>query len=135
MQAHSTAARIKTAPKIVAREIVFVLRWKICIDVQCGGPHYGPGSCSVAWFTSSHRAVIFNMKTCDYSRPGGRSCTLEEECPLIFFENVTGNIINFVNCPEMKLQRKFMTSSLGSVISSIAYRRPSRPKPDSFTPP
>lgn len=31
--------------------------------------------------------------------------------------------------------RRFMTSNLGSVISSIAYRKPSRPRPESFTPP
>lgn len=31
MQAQSANARKKTAPKMVAREIVLVLRWKICI--------------------------------------------------------------------------------------------------------
>src|SRR2546427_7513738 len=34
-----------------------------------------------------------------------------------------------------KTYRRFITSSLGSVISSIAYRRPSRPKPESLIPP
>jgi len=29
----------------------------------------------------------------------------------------------------------FITSNLGSVMSSIAYRKPSRPRPESFTPP
>ena len=31
--------------------------------------------------------------------------------------------------------RRFMTSSFGSVMSSMAYRTPSRPIPESFTPP
>jgi hypothetical protein len=36
---------------------------------------------------------------------------------------------------ELNSHRRFMTSNLGSVISSMAYRKPSRPKPESFTPP
>ena len=32
-------------------------------------------------------------------------------------------------------QRRFITISLGSVISSIAYLKPSRPKPESLMPP
>lgn len=36
---------------------------------------------------------------------------------------------------DLRSYRRFITISLGSVISSIAYRKPSRPKPESFTPP
>ena len=43
--------------------------------------------------------------------------------------------LHALNFAVSLLYRKFITNNLGSVISSIAYRSPSRPRPESFTPP
>jgi hypothetical protein len=44
----------------------------------------------------------------------------------IFFRAARSKVRNY---------RRFITSSLGSVMSSMAYRKPSRPTPESLIPP
>lgn len=49
---------------------------------------------------------------------------------------MVGSALPASDKPTMgRLYMSLMTSNLGSVISPIAYRTPSRPNPDPFTPP
>ena len=83
-------------------------------------------------------------KTCDYSSLGRPVISTNnqklQDKSLANHGGRASNLSNWARTPGLhwllaSVHRRFITSSFGSVISSIAERKPSRPNPESLTPP